>query len=113
MVTVPQTKPQGEEIATLMGRAGDTEAVSLANAYIDVVWSMAHEYTRGRGFNDDGTEAAPSICSAVKLAVIRLTVNPTQTKRYAIGEYQETPTVFEGFTLAELAVLNCYRVRAL
>lgn len=112
MIVELQAKPEGEEIATLMGRAGDTEAVSLANAYIDVVWSMAAEYTRGRGFSDDGKEAAPSICSAVKLAVIRLTVNPTQTKRYAIGEYQETPTVFEGFNLAELAVLNTYRIRA-
>ncbi|MGM0700389.1 MAG: hypothetical protein ACQEVD_16205 [Actinomycetota bacterium] len=113
MATMLQAKPQGEEIATLMGRAGDADAVSLANAYIDLVWSMAAEYTRDQGFSEDGNEAAPSICSAVKLAVIRLTVNPTQAKRYSIGEYQETPSVFEGFTLAELAVLNCYRVRAL
>lgn len=107
-----QAKPDGAEIAKLMHRSGDTEAVSLASAYIDVVWSMAHEYTRGRGFNDDGTEAAPSICSAVKLAVIRLTVNPTQTKRFQVGEYQETPSVFDGFSLVELSALNTYRIRA-
>jgi len=107
-----QAKPQGVEIATLMNRAGDTESVSLASAYIDVVWSMAHEYTRGRGFNLEGDMAMPSICSAVKLAVIRITVNPTQTKRFQVGEYSETPSVFDGFNLAELAVLNTYRIRA-
>lgn len=107
-----QAKPEGSEIAKLMNRAGDTEAVSLATAYIDVVWSMAQEYTRGKGFSADGEQAAPSICSAVKLAAIRITVNPTQTKRFQVGEYQETPSVFDGFNLAELAVLNTYRIRA-
>lgn len=107
-----QAKPEGAEIAKLMNRSGDTEAVSLASAYIDLVWSMAQEHTRGKGFSADGEQAAPSICSAVKLAVIRLTVNPTQTKRFQVGEYQETPTVFDGFSLAELSALNTYRIRA-
>lgn len=96
-----------------MGRAGDAETVALASAFVDVIWEMAKEYTRGRGFSSMSDTAAPAICSAVKLAVIRVTVNPTQTKRYQVGEYTETPAVFEGFTLAELAVLNAYRVRAL
>lgn len=108
-----QQKPTGAAVATLMNRAGDTEVVSLASAYVDVVWEMAKEYTRGQGFSTDGEQAVASIVSAVKLAVIRLTQNPEQTKRYAVGEYQETPSVFEGFTIAELSVLNAYRVRAL
>ncbi|RBP64139.1 hypothetical protein DFO66_10711 [Brevibacterium sanguinis] len=108
-----QSKPTGAEIATLMNRADDAEAVTLASAYVDVIWEMAKEYTRGEGFSIDGLQAKPSVVSAVKLAVIRVAANPTQVKRFQVGEYSETPTVFEGFTLAELAVLNAYRKRAL
>lgn len=106
-----ETMPTGQQVAQLLGQGGNSSA--LAEAYLPMVWEMAREYTRGKGFNDDGTEAEPSIVAVVKLACVRIVSNPTQTKRYQVGEYSETPSLFQGWTVAELSVLNTYRVRAL
>ncbi|MDN5550872.1 MAG: hypothetical protein L0G54_09175 [Brevibacterium sp.] len=105
-------QPTGTQVSMLLGKGEDTTTVALAEAYVPIIWELARDYTRGVGFSQDGTEAEPVIVSVVKLATARIASNPTQVKRYQIGEYQETPSTFDGFTLAEQTALNTYRRRS-
>lgn len=107
-----EPQPTGESVSELLGKGGDTGMSALAQVYVPMIWAMAQDYTRGNGFNEDGTEAETALVSVVKIACVRLVANPTQVKRYQVGEYSETPSLFQGWTVGELAVLNTYRVRA-
>lgn len=79
---------------------------------IPVVTTMARAYTRGRGFS--GGEPNDEIAAVITTAAARLAANPTglQSKRVDDVEYRYSLASSFGWTLAELAVLNRYRVRA-
>ena len=75
---------------------------------------MARGYTRGAGFNSDGTPA-PDIRAVILLATARLHAHPGQV-RYSEARGPESVSFYDGFsgwTVGELAVLDRYRVRAL
>lgn len=85
-------------------------AVDAAIAQVTV---LARAYTRGRGF-DDG-DPNEEISAVITTAAARLAANGRQTVvREKVGEVErESKSSFTGWTLAELAVLNRYRVTAM
>lgn len=101
----------GQDVAAYLGRGDDTELVALAGQHVLIVAAMARAYTRGQGFESDG-EPKADVAAVITTATARMVVNPEQTKRYQVGDYSEAPAVFQGWTLAELFVLNSYRKRA-
>lgn len=85
-------------------------AVEAAIAQVTV---MARAYTRGRGFEDG--DPNDEISAVITTASARLAANGRQTVgRDKVGDVErESGSSFTGWTLAELAVLNRYRVTAL
>jgi hypothetical protein len=82
-------------------------------AELEVITALAKSYTRGEGFDSDGNPG-PDIRAVILMATARLHAHPGQI-RY--GETKGPESVnfgdgFVGWSLAELAVLNRYRVRA-
>lgn len=85
--------------------ASATQASALATAYV-------RAYTRGVGFT---TDVPTEDLAAVILAVAaRLYSNPEGLRAETVGGYTYTSALagFQGYTLAELTVLNGYRRRA-
>lgn len=79
---------------------------------LSVVTNLAHAYTRGVGF--DGGEPNDEIAGVIVLATARLLRNPGQLpvrEQYGsiVVDYRGG---FQGFSIAELATLNRYRVQA-
>jgi hypothetical protein len=86
---------------------------SSPGAVIPIVTTMAKAYTRSRGF--DGNTPNDEIAAVITTASARLAANSQQglwRKRVDDVEY-EWRSSFGGWTLAELAVLNRYRKRAM
>lgn len=79
---------------------------------VPLVTTMAKAYTRGRGFN--GNEPNAEIAAVITTASARLSANGTglMSKKVDDVEYQYSLASSFGWTLAELFVLNRYRVRA-
>ncbi|KAA1248808.1 hypothetical protein F0Q45_18595 [Mycobacterium simiae] len=97
----------------LLGHADSTGAVQeKVAAAVPIVATMAYSYTRGRGFH--AGVANPDIAAAVITATARLVSNSEQVSRSNVmGPITEdVRSYFQGWNLAELSVLNRYRVRA-
>lgn len=79
---------------------------------VPIITTLAKAYTRGRGF--DGNTPNEEIAAAITTAAARLAGNATQTlDRLKVDDVErEFRSSFLGWSLAELAVLNRYRVRA-
>lgn len=94
-----------------------SRATALANAAIPIITAFAKAYTRGRGFN---TVPGPigvdeEIAAVITTAAARFAGNTAQTSESHSTDDRSTElrSYFTGWTLAELAVLNRYRVRAM
>ncbi|OMC09227.1 hypothetical protein [Mycolicibacterium fortuitum] len=99
----------GADVAAFLGQGdGDAPAVALAGQHVQIVTAMARAYTRGRGFN--GAEPNAEIAAVITTATARLVANPEQIPT-TVGSV-DIRGGFTGWTLAELFVLNRYRVRA-
>lgn len=103
----------GQEVADFLGRGDDLTVVALAEGHASAVTMMAKAYTRGRGFTDDEPNA--EIEAVIVCATARLTTNPGQLPvDNSIGPFiHSIRGGFTGWTLAEQAVLNRYRARAM
>lgn len=80
---------------------------------IPIVTTLAKSYTRGNGF--DGDEPNDEIAAVVTTAAARLAANGSQLSHSTTAGGQLVQDIrqsFAGWTTAELAVLNRYRVRA-
>lgn len=99
-----------DEVVALLGDH-PTGAVDAAIAQITV---MAKAYTRGRGFDEDG-EPNEEISAVITTASARLAANGTGNQwRKRVDDVEvEYRSSFQGWTLAELAVLNRYRATAM
>ena len=98
----------------VVDRLTDDRSPSPAENVIPIVTALATAYTRGRGFDEDG-EPNDELAAVVMTAAARLAANGSQLgmrKKVDDVEY-EWRTGFTGWTLAELAVLNRYRVTAM
>lgn len=105
---LPEPYPNAQAVAAFTGQGEDAAVVALAGEHLPVITAMARAYTRGNGF----TAGQPNdeIGAVIVAATARLMANPEQL-RYRVGDvsYQ---SAFQGWTLAEQAVLNRYRKRA-
>ncbi|MFN8101612.1 MAG: hypothetical protein U0Q20_08430 [Mycobacterium sp.] len=88
-------------------REGDAATV------VPIVTTMAKAYTRGRGFTE--SEPNEEIAAVIATASARLAANGEQLagKRVDDVEVRYSLASTFGWTLAELAVLNRYRVTAM
>ncbi len=91
----------------------DTPSAAV-DAAIAQVTVMARAYTRGRGFFA-GDDPNDEISAVITTAAARLAANGRQTiGREKVDDVErEVRSSFLGWTLAELAVLNRYRVTAM
>lgn len=106
------TAVTGATVAAFLGRGDDQKVVALAGQHAAIVTAMARAYTRDRGFTGD--EPGEDVAAVITTATARLVANPQQIPTdQAAGSYsQSLRGSFNGWTLAELAVLNRYRKRA-
>ncbi len=117
-ITVPGGGPPGpgtstplaKRLAAFLGAPNDPDIIALATIHLPIVQTFVKSYTRERGFWADLPNE--DLTTVIITAGARLVVNPEQATRIQIGDTSETPAVFNGFTLAELAVLNRYRRRS-
>jgi hypothetical protein len=96
-----------EDVAALLGHR------SAADQAIPIVTVMAKAYTRGRGFTDN--EPNDEIAAVITTASARLAVNGEQLSRKRVDDVEVEYSLRGsfGWTLAELFVLNRYRVTAM
>lgn len=82
--------------------------------FVPVITELARAHTRGRGFDNVTGYPAADMAAVITLASARLAANPRQLLvRDKVGDVErELRSSFQGWTLAELAVLNRYRATA-
>jgi hypothetical protein len=80
-----------------------------------IITVMAKAYTRGSGFDDVDGHPNDELNAVIITASARLAANGSQLQgMFMAGVYQkDLRSAFQGWTLAELSVLNRYRKRAL
>lgn len=98
------------DVLALLGREGEAGLVPVAQRAQQVVTAQVWAYTRGRGFS--GEQPAPDLDTVILTSTARLVANPENLRSEKIGDYEVQRQVVEGWTLAELAILNRYRRRA-
>ncbi len=102
------------DLAAFLHRDLDVEPALLA---LQMATNAVRSYTRGRGFllgNDGRPVMAPELAGVVLTVAARLYSNPEGARAETVGAVSTTYATagFQGFTLAELAVLHQWRRRA-
>lgn len=98
------------DVAQLLGEGDDVDLVALAGKHLPVVTAQVRAYTRGRGFTD--IEPNADVAMVILTATARAVANPENVRSESIGDYSVSRQIVDGWTLAELAILNGYRKRA-
>ena len=103
----------GESLLRFLG-VTDAEEAELVRASeaVEVVRMYCWAYTRGNGFFFED-QPCRALASVIHSGAARLFSNPEQDRQQTVGSVSISPSVMAGFNLAELAVLNRYRRRAL
>lgn len=100
-----------EQVAAFLGKPGDAATEATAAQAVPVVTAMAKAYVRG------GSEWEPNdeLDAVIVTATARMVSNPSGLAQdHAVGPYSHSLRgAFQGWTLAELFVLNRYRKRAM
>ncbi len=94
------------------------DAPGNAATVVALVTTLARSYTRGNGFTPDGEgveQPNDEIAAVITTASVRLAANSSQLPNaFTKAELTlDTRSGFAGWSVAELAVLNRYRVRAM
>ena len=97
------------DVAALMGQPDNPDLVAVIDQALETIYQLVSAYTRGNGFT--GGVPNPELRAVIRTATARLTANPEQVGSTVGGV--TTGAGFNGWSLAELAVLNRYRKRAL
>ena len=102
---------QADDVGALLGDSAPAEAVLQHAA--DTATLFARAYTRGEGF--DGDVPNDEIAAVILTAACRLARNPGQlSTSETMGPFGlDIRGGFQGFNLAELAVLDRYRVHGI
>jgi Putative Ig domain len=114
----PEPDPEADELAAAaaelaprvaahVGRAGDTDALELAEAHMPTLLLFVKSYTRGNGFL--GYVPSAELAAVIVTAGARMLANPDQLA-YSVGD-QRVSEGFSSWTLAERFVLDGYRKR--
>lgn len=119
------TMPTPEQVVDFLGASTYRDGLglserdrlhALAIQHLPFVTATVRAYTRGRGFDLDG-QPTPDLALVIVASCARLTQNPQ-------GIYEDSDSIddassskklsiFNGWTLPELAILHRYRKRAL
>lgn len=81
-----------------------------APEHIATVTEFVKAYTRGQGFATNG-DVNDDLAAVIVTASARLLASPALVTRKEVGSLALLFTPFNGFTVAELMVLNRYRQR--
>lgn len=98
-------------VGKVVAFTGGTLSTSAATEHVEAATSYVKAYVRDVGFvsgwpNDE-------LASVIVAAAARSLANPTGVWQTTTGPFSVSYSRTEGFTLAERAVLDRYRVRAL
>jgi hypothetical protein len=105
------SKPVGLDVAEFLARQDDNTFVRHCDTVANVQFDLVKAYTRGHGFEDDGS--VPSdLRTVIITSAARLVTNPTALRGESAESYAMASGVDGGFTDAEKAVLHKYRRRA-
>ena len=102
--------PEPFDVVDYLGRSGNAPPYEQLATHLRAVTAMVKAYTRGRGFTESG-EPADDLALVIITSVARLATNPDLTVTSQIDDFAVRHTVFDGWTLPELAVLHRYRRR--
>lgn len=105
----PAASSAGQAVADFLGSGDDPGFVTLCGQHAAIVTALARSYCRGGGFTPDGPRE--DVAAVITTASARMVANPEQSTIQA-GEVSGRDRGFQGWNLAELAVLNRYRGRA-
>lgn len=105
----PTATPEGQTVADYLGVGDDPALAVLCSQHAAVMIAMVRSYCRGKGFTADGP--FEDVAAVITTATARMVANPEQSTIQA-GEVSGRDRGFQGWNLAELAVLNRYRGRA-
>lgn len=94
----------GNDVASFLGSV-DPALIVLADQHAQIITAMCRAYTRGNGFAA-GTPA-DDLAAVITVATARLVANPEQLQSQ-IGSVAMRGG-FQGWSLAELFILNSYR----
>lgn len=103
-------EPTGQTVAAYLGVPDDPATAALADQHLAVVKALARSYCRGGGFDEAGAPFE-DVAAVMTTATARMMANPEQST-FQAGEVAGRDRGFQGWNLAELAVLNRYRGRA-
>lgn len=103
-----QASATAQRVADFLGRGDDPTLVALADESATIITAMVRAYTRSNGFIAGQPNA--DLRAVITAASARLVTNPEQLA-VDVGSVS-IRNGFNGFNLAEQAVLNRYRVRA-
>lgn len=103
--------PTVQNVLDLLSTSPAPADAQVAQA-LSAVSNLAHAYTRGVGFDDDGPN--DEIASVIALATARLLRNPSQlpTREQYGAIVVDFRSGFTGWSLTERETLNRYRVQA-
>ena len=100
-----------DQVAAFLGRPGDAATYDTAEQAIPIVTVMVKAYVRGTGEWEPNDELEAVIVTAAARMVSKSGQLPYE---HTAGPFTNSLRgAFTGWTLAELAVLNRYRRRAL
>lgn len=100
------------DVRAFLGQPEEGGAVAQIDAVITVAKAMVNGYTRGRGFDPATGDPDDNLAAVITSCAARLYRNPTLDRQQAAGPFSQSPGVFNGWTLPELAILHNYRERA-
>lgn len=101
-----------EQVLLFLGRSESDPFFGPVEQAIPIITTMVKAYVRGTGADWEPNEELDAV---IVTATARLVTNPTQLQSdTTAGPFtQSVRGSFTGWTLAELAVLNRYRRRAM
>lgn len=105
--------PTAQGVADFLGQGDDTDVVALAGSHLPIVLEAVKAYTRGGGFDETGALPDTDVEAVIVSATARSVRNPSQDTWQRAGSFSHRPGIFDGWTLAELAILHRHRRRAL
>lgn len=100
-----------DQVAAFLGKPDDAATLATAEQAIPIVTVMVKAYVRGRGDWEPNDELEAVIVTASARMVSNPGQLPIDLTTGAFG--QSIRGAFQGWTLAELFVLNRYRKRAM
>lgn len=103
--------PQAALVAAFLGQGDDPQVIALAGVHLPLITEMARTHTRGVGF-DEADEPNAAIASVIVSATARIVSNPSSHQMAQAGPMTVRHTVFVGWSLVELSVLDAHRRKA-